>query len=386
MTAGSLVRPPFPAFAAAIAVAATAVFLAPAAPVAADPKPDKVFESEGRKFRVQTLLKRDDVVWGFDFLSSAKIVFTERGGRIGVYELGAKSATDVKGAPKVWEHGQGGLLDVRVHPTDKTKLYLTYSEPSGRGATTTLASANLRGNELKDFKILLSTDAGNRNEIHFGSRIEFDGGGHVFFTVGDRNDRPRVQDLSHHNGKILRLNEDGSVPKDNPFVGRKGAKPEIWTLGHRSPQGLVRQPATGDLWMAEMGPRGGDEVNLVKKGANYGWPVVTYGREYHGPKIGEGTSKPGMEDPVAFWVPSISPSAMTFYDGDKFPAWKGDAFLGNLSGEHLRRLVIDGGKVVKQEELLAGEGWRVRNVRPGPDGNLYLSTDDGWIARLVPVE
>lgn len=346
----------------------------------------KVYESEGQRFQMETLTQQKDVIWGFDFLSDGRIIFTERSGALKIFDPKTTAVSVIKGSPKVWAHGQGGLLDVRVHPKTGDKIYLTYSEPVGKGATTALASAKLAGTDLQDFKKLFSAHESNSNDIHFGSRIEFDGNNHVFITVGDRNERPQVQNLSYHIGKTIRLHEDGSVPSDNPFVNQKDAKPEIWSLGHRSPQGLVRHPVTGDLWLAEMGPRGGDELNLIKRGANYGWPVITYGREYHGPKIGEGTAKEGMEQPVAYWVPSISPSGMTIYNGDVFPRWKGNAFLGNLSSTHLRRLVLDGQKVTKQEELLKDLHWRIRNVRPGPEGFFYLSTDDGKIARLVLVK
>jgi glucose/arabinose dehydrogenase len=354
-------------------------------PVVAAP-PDRTYESEGMKFRIENLVNQRDVIWGFDFLADGRIIFTEREGAIRIFDPATRNVVNVSGAPSVWSNGQGGLLDIRVHPTERTKIYITYSEPVGGGATTALASATLSGTELKQFKKLLSAGDANSNGIHFGSRIEFDGRGHVFFTVGDRNNRPTVQNVGKLLGKIIRLKEDGTVPSDNPFVGRPGAKPEIWSLGHRSPQGLVRHPVTGDLWMSEMGPLGGDEVNLVKKGLNYGWPVITYGREYSGGPIGEGTHKAGMEQPVAYWVPSISPSAMTIYNGEAFPGWKGHAFLGNLSGSHLRLLILDGHRIVRQEPLLRDLNMRVRNVRPGPDGFLYLSTDGGKIARLVPVK
>ena len=250
-----------------------------------------------------------------------------------------------------------------------------------KGATTALASADLSGNSLKNFKKLLSADATNNNGQHFGSRIEFDGKGHVFVTVGDRGERDKAQSLTSHQGKVLRIKEDGSLPKDNPF--KTPSLPEIWSLGHRSPQGLAMRPGSDELWLAEMGPRGGDEINLIQKEANYGWPEATYGSEYYGPKIGEKTI-PGMKEPVVFWVPSISPSALAFYTGEKFPHWKGNIFLANLSGSHIRRLVLKDKEVVKQEVLLEDMA-RFRNLRSGPDGFLYLSTDDGKIGRLIPL-
>ena len=342
------------------------------------------YESIGQKFRYEVLLQQYDVIWGFDFLSSDKIIFTQRSGKINTFDLKTKIVTSIGGAPAVWHSGQGGLLDIKVHPLNPLKIYMTYCEPVGKLATTALASAMLSENKLMDFKKLFVAHEPNDNKIHFGSRIEFDGKGHLFVTIGDRDERSHVQDLAYHTGKIIRLKDDGSVPSDNPFIKTKGARPEIWSLGHRSPQGLVRHPTTGDVWMSEMGPRGGDEINLIKPGLNYGWPVVTYGREYYGLKIGEGTSKQGMEGPVVYWVPSISPSGMTIYNGEVFPKWKGDLFIGNLSGKHLRRLVLEGGKVKSQEELLNDLKLRIRNVRSGPDGLLYFSTDDGKLARLVP--
>ncbi len=337
------------------------------------------------KFDFQELTQQSDVIWGFDFLPDERIIFTERRGSVKVFDSKTKEVVALKGTPKVWAEGQGGMLDIRVHPKT-SKIYFTYSEPVGDGATTALGMATLSGNELKDFKKLFSAHQANDQDIHFGSRIEFDDKGYVFITVGDRNARPNVQSLSYHTGKVIRLNEDGSVPKDNPFAKDKRAKPEIYSLGIRSPQGLSRHPTTGEIWEAEMGPRGGDEVNIIKAGANYGWPVITYGTEYSGLPMGEGGSKPGMEQPIVYWVPSISPSAMTFYNGNAFPEWRGNIFLGCLSGMHLRRLKLDGNKVTEQEVLLKDKGLRIRNVRPGRDGFLYLSTDNGKIARLVPAK
>lgn len=344
----------------------------------------KSYSAGGESFRFEEILRQDDVIWGFDFLPDGRIIFTERKGMMKIFEPKRKGVFEVKGVPAVWSKGQGGLLDVRVHPKNGKKIFFTYSEPIGKKATTALGSADLEGNELKNVKKLFSALEPNSNEIHFGSRIEFDDEGHVFITVGDRNDRPKVQDLKYHNGKVIRLNEDGSVPQDNPFVKTKDARPEIWALGIRSPQGLVRHPVTKELWEVEMGPRGGDEVNIIKPGKNYGWPVITYGREYWGPKIGVGEKKEGMEQPIVYWTPSISPSGATFYTGSVFPKWKNNLFLGTLSGQHLRRLTVEGDKITGQEEMLKDLGMRIRNVRTGPDGFLYLSTDEGQLARLNP--
>ncbi|AGH96183.1 PQQ-dependent sugar dehydrogenase [Pseudobdellovibrio exovorus] len=338
------------------------------------------FVPEKQKVRYEVLTERKDVIWGFDFLKDGRIIFTERGGKIFIFDPKTKRSTQVKGAPQVHARGQGGLLDIRVHPANG-KIFLTYSEPANGKSATALAVAFLVGDELKSFKKIYTAHEASTSDIHYGSRIEFDGKGHVFFTVGDRNDRKRVQDLAYSNGKVIRLKEDGSIPEDNPFK-KKGQRPEIFAYGIRSPQGLAFRPQTNELWLADMGPRGGDEINIIEAGKNYGWPDITHGREYYGPKIGEGTEKVGVVPSVVYWVPSISPSAIAFYDADVFPAWKGNVFVACLSGQQLRRLKLDGSRVVSQEVLLENVD-RFRNVRSGPDGYLYLSTDSGKLGRLL---
>ena len=330
-----------------------AVLLAAAVAAAAPPAYD-----------VELLTQRQDVVWGFDFLPAGRVVFTERGGRLGVFDPKTANVDVVAGAPGVWHNGQGGLLDVRVHPGfAKNKLvYLTWSQPVEDGAATAVGRGRLEGGKLLGFERLLLTNAGGKNGEHFGSRLEFRDR-HLYMTVGERGNRYLSQDPARHNGKILRMGLDGSSP-------------EIWSLGHRNPQGLAKRPGTNQLWSAEFGPRGGDELNLVKKGANYGWPVITYGREYWGPKIGA-TAKEGLEQPVTYWVPSISPSGMTFLSKDV-------AVLACLSGQHIRLVSLKGDAVVGQTSLIEDRRWRVRHVRKGPDGLLYFSTDDGKLARLVP--
>lgn len=342
-----------------------------------------MFTSEGQRFSVEVLTEQRDVIWGFDFLDENRVIFTERGGALKILSLKDKKITSITGAPKVFANGQGGLLDVRVSPVNRDQIYLTYSEPVGEDeATTALGVGTLKGSELSGFKKLFSANAPSDETIHFGSRVEFDGKGHLFFAIGDRNARPKVQDLSFHNGKMIRLKMDGSIPADNPLVKTSNAKPEIWSLGHRSPQGLVRDPKTGDLWEAEMGPRGGDELNFIEPGKNYGWPEVTYGREYSGFPLGV-KEKVGMTQPVAHWVPSISPSAIALYRGKKIQKWDGNIFVACLSGMHIRRLVLSDRKVVKEEELLKSLNYRFRNIRVGRDENLYFSTDSGVIGRLI---
>ena len=337
------------------------------------------------KVKFEKLFEVKDVIWGFDFLPDGKVIFTEREGRLSLFDPQTKKMEPIKNVPKVHAVGQGGLLDVRLHPdfAKNNIIYFTYSEPVGEDkSTTALGMARLNGTELTEVKKLFSAHEPNDNDIHYGSRLEFHEN-HLFFTIGDRNERPNVQKLSYHNGKVIRLKMDGSVPTDNPFYADKTARPEIWALGIRSPQGLTLHPETKELWESEMGPRGGDEINLLKAGNNYGWPEVTYGREYHGPSIGP-SSKPGTEQPLTYWVPSISPSAIAFYTGDNVAAWKNNLFIATLSGGHVRRVVWQDKKVVQQEELLKDLGLRWRSIRMGKDGYLYLGTDEGQFGRLIP--
>lgn len=358
-----------------------------------------VFKSEDYSLSMERLFTVKDVIWGFDFLPDQSIVFTERGGKMKVFSFKGRQVIEVKGVPKVVVKGQGGLLDVRVHPefAKNSWVYFTFSEATnsdGGKYTTVLARAQLKKSELeyyelKNYQKLFAALPASSNTIHFGSRVEFDRKGHVFISVGDRNERPYVQRLSSHLGKIMRLMEDGSIPADNPFVKSADVLPEIWSYGHRSPQGLFYNTLSKELWMAEMGPMGGDEVNVVFSGRNYGWPVITFGKEYFGLPIGEGTSKAGMEQPVVYYVPSISPSGAAFYLGGAsagFSKWSGNIFLANLSGQHLRRLVLDGHTVVHQEVLLAELGFRFRQVRQSPDDKLCFSTDQGLLACLVQTQ
>lgn len=345
---------------------------------------EKSFLSEGQKFKVVDLFQRDDVIWGFDFTSPTEIVFTERSGKIGLFNTQTKVITMLEGVPPVHAEGQGGMLDVSVVPkSNGKKILFSYSHPKDGKATTAVSIATIDGKKLKDSKRIFEAVAWSKNDIHFGSRIVWESPEIFYLTVGDRNERDKAQQLNAHNGKVLRLTLDGKAAKGNPFEGKVGALPEIWSYGHRNPQGLVMDERK-NLLEAEFGPRGGDELNLVKKSLNYGWPVITYGREYWGPKIGT-THKAGMEQPLVHWVPSISPSGMEVYTGNAFPKWKGNIFLANLSGSHLRRLVIDENfKITKQESLLDSLQWRFRDVQTGPDGNLYISGDHGVIAAIIP--
>lgn len=339
--------------------------------------------SFAKTYDVENFVTQDEVIWGFDFQKDGSVLFTQRNGKLFSYNPTTKKTTEITGVPKVYAVGQGGLLDIRVHPKNDF-VYITYSKPfSGGKSATTLIRGKISDNKLTDIQELFVTDFKSTNDHHYGSRIEFDGKGHVFITSGERGERKMVQKLDNHMGKVIRLNEDGSVPKDNPYVGEKSVKPEIYARGIRSPQGLAMRPGTDELWEAEMGPKGGDELNIILPKLNFGWPVVTYGTEYYGPKIGEGAKKEGMQEPIIYWVPSISPSALAFYTGDKMPEWKGNIFLALLSGQHVRRLVLEGQKIVKQEELLKNLDWRFRNVRTGPDGYLWYSTDEGKLGRII---
>jgi aldose sugar dehydrogenase len=287
-------------------------------------------------------------------------------------------------------HGQGGLQDVVLHPqfARNQLVYVSYAGRGDDGVGTELARGRLVGNRLEDVQVLFRQSPKGRAGQHFGGRIVFDRAGYVYLTLGDRGDRDRAQAPGDHAGSVIRLHDDGRVPKDNPFAARAGWKPEKFTLGHRNMQGAALHPQTGALWTHEHGPQGGDEVNIIRAGANYGWPVVTNGVNYViGTKIGEGTAKPGITPPIHHWVPSIAPSGMAFYTGERFPRWQGSLFVGALRDQMLVRLQLDGDKVVKEERLLKNALGRIRDVRAGPDGLIYLLTDDsdGMLARLDPL-
>lgn len=315
----------------------------------------------------EILLRRSEVVWGFDFLPDGRVVFTEREGLLGVFDPKDGKVQEISGAPAVWANGQGGLLDVKAHDG---WIYLTWSHPVADGAATALGRGKLEGAKLRDFSRLLLTNAGGKRGEHFGSRLLFDGP-YLYMTVGERGQRHDAQDLSRHNGKLLRLTHDGKPAGS----GVSKALPEVWSWGHRNPQGLDKRPGRAQLWEMEFGPRGGDELNLIKAGANYGWPKATFGREYWGPRIGAEALE-GTEPPVAHWSPVISPSGIAFLDQDRLA-------VACLNPGHLRLLTLEGDKVVRQRELYAGKGWRFRQVRLGPDGKLWFSTDDGRIGRLA---
>jgi glucose/arabinose dehydrogenase len=350
---------------------------------------DQVEQTEAGALRVRVLATDLEHPWGLAFLPNGDMLVTERPGRLLRLDPDGRNRRPVSGLPAIAAHGQGGLLDVCLHPrfTDNRLIYLSYAGSGEGGFGTEVARGRLDGTRLTDVEVLFRLQPKSGGGRHFGSRLVFDRNGYLFVTLGDRGDRPRSQRLDDHAGAVIRLRDDGSIPDDNPFSGRPGARPEIYSYGHRNIQGAALHPDTGELWLHEHGPQGGDELNLVRSGRNYGWPVITYGVNYViGTSIGEGTHKAGMEQPLHYWVPSIAPSGMTFYQGERFPGWRGNILLGSLKFRLLVRLELDGEKVVREERLLVDRLGRIRDVREGPDGLVYLLTDapDGVLARLEP--
>ena len=330
-----------------------------------------------------------DHPWALAFLPEGRLLVTERPGRMRIVERDGKLGEPLAGLPAVAAGGQGGLLDVALHPqfASNRLVYWTFSEPGDGGASTAVARGRLEGMALRDVQVIFRQQPKVGGGNHFGSRLVFARDGRLYVGLGDRFHRKDdAQALDNHMGKVVRIEADGAVPSDNPFAARAGAKPEIWSLGHRNIQGAALHPASGVLWTTEHGPQGGDELNVSQAGANYGWPVITYGRNYGiGTRIGEGTERADVVPPVAHWVPtSIAPSGLAFLTSDRYPGWKGQLFIGALRAQKLVRIELDGTRVVAQHDLLADRGARIRDVRQGPDGWLYVLTDeaDGQIWRL----
>jgi glucose/arabinose dehydrogenase len=329
--------------------------------------------------------------WAFEFLPDGRILLTERSGNLRIVGPDGKPSAPLRGVPKVLFEGQGGLLDVALDPGFETNrtIYWTFSEPRRGGSGTALAKGTLGESAVENVKVIFRQMPTFDSNGHFGSRIVFAPDGKLMLALGDRQSaraRVQAQDLGSHFGKVIRINPDGSVPQDNPFVGRSDAKPEIWSYGHRNEQAAALDPA-GRLWTVEHGPRGGDELNRPEPGRNYGWPVITYGIEYFGFRIGDGiTAKEGLEQPVYYWDPVIAPSGLLFYDGDLFPQWKGDAFIGGLGSMKLVRLKLENDRVVGEEWLLRDQAKRIRDVKQGPDGALYVVADgpNASLLRIAP--
>jgi glucose/arabinose dehydrogenase len=350
----------------------------------------RTYDSQRHRFRVVTLTADLEHPWGIAFLPDGRMLVTERPGRLRIVAQDGTLSPPLAGVPAVAAQGQGGLLDVALAPdfAQSRTIYLSYAEPGDGGtAGTTAARARLGDGGLENVQVIWRQEPKVSGGAHFGSRFVWARDGNLFITTGDRQNRPFVQDLSKLQGKVIRVRPDGSIPRDNPFVNRAGARPEIWSYGHRNAQGAALHPETGQLWTVEHGARGGDELNAPKAGRNYGWPVITYGRDYSGASIGEGQRKEGMEQPVHYWDPSIAPSGLMFYTGDAFPNWKGNAFVGALGYRLLVRLELDGERVRVEERLLEDVSRRIRAVVQGPDGFIYLLTDEGngRIMRIEPI-
>jgi glucose/arabinose dehydrogenase len=346
--------------------------------------------SEKHVFRVERLTGGLDHPWSLAFLPDGRMLVTERPGRLRIVGRdGRLDPRPVAGVPTVAAVGQGGLLDVVLHPDYARSgwLYLSYAGSGSGGYGTEVLRARLTNHALTESQVIFRMELKTWSGHHFGSRLVFDRAGFLFITLGDRGEMERAQRLDDHAGSVIRLHDDGRVPADNPFVGKPGARSEKFTLGNRNQQGAALHPSTGALWTHEHGPQGGDEINVIRAGGNYGWPVITYGRNYvTGTKVGEGTEKLGMAQPQYQWTPSIALSGMAFYEGKAFPGWRGNLFVGALRGQMLVRLELDGERIVREERLLENVVGRIRDVRVGPDDLIYLLTDsaDGELLRLVP--
>lgn len=353
-----------------------------------------VIDSERASFTIETIARGLVNPWGLAFLPDGTMLVSEREGNLRLVSRAGKIGPALQGLPEIIARGQGGLLDVAIDPNyrNNQRIYFSYSEPSKEGKTnsTAVASAQINKTQLTHLKRIFSQKPKIKSNAHFGSRLAFSPDGTLFITLGDRySHKDKAQTLDNHIGKVVRIHTDGSVPSDNPYVNTKGALPEIWSYGHRNIQGAAIHPQTGALWSGEHGAQGGDELNIDRAGVNYGWPVVTYGEDYGGGKIGEGFKKEGMATPVYYWLPSLATAGMTFYTGDQFPDWQGDLFVASLKAQTLSRLDVEGERVLHEERLLKDEvGKRLRHVVQGPDGYLYLLTDDsnGAILRLVPAD
>ena len=349
------------------------------------------YESEKVRFRVVPLVSGLVHPWSLVFLPDGDLLITERPGRLRVVRHGRLLEEPIAGVPVVASTGQGGLLDVVLHPNFATNrlLCLAYSRRDSDGNGTAIICSKLVGDRLVNSRVIFAAEPSLRGGKHFGCRLVFDVNGNLYATLGDRGIRALAQALSSHPGSVIRIELNGDALADNPFVHQEDAQPEIFTYGNRNPQGLAWQPQTGVLWMHEHGPRGGDELNQVIAGTNYGWPVISYGKEYWSRKaVGEGTHKIGMAQPVHYWVPSIAPSGMAFYSGSRFPQWQGNLFIGSLKFGELVRLEINASQVIHEERLLNGDFGRIRDVRLGPDELIYLLTDspNGQLLRLEPIE
>lgn len=347
-----------------------------------------IFKSDKLTVKLDTIATGLDVPWGMAFLPDGSLLVTERGGKL--YQVKNRKNTEIKGVPDVLAQGQGGLMDIILHPDyEKNRLvYFSYSKPKGSQATTAVMQAKLEGNMLTNQKIVFEALPYASTRHHYGSRLVFDKQGFLFISVGERgNERENPQSLDNALGKIHRINADGSIPDDNPFKDKSGKPTSLYCYGNRNPQGMALNPSTGELWETEHGPRGGDEINIITPSTNYGWPVTSYGINYNGTTITDKTTAPGIEEPLLYWLPSIAPSGTAFVTGDRYKAWKGALLVGSLRFKYLNLCYLDGHKITGQEKLLKNIG-RLRDVRMAPDGYIYVAVEDkkGSVFRLVPIE
>lgn len=350
---------------------------------AASSAPAFIFESRGMKLQREQVETKAGPIWAMTFLPDGALLLTLKSGEIKKYDVEKKTFASVGSVPNVAVHGQGGLLDVVLSPgfTKDRKVFLSYSKRlANEEYTTALGVGTFDGKALRDFRELFVARGSSSRGEHFGGRIIAEPDA-LWLSVGERGERDNAQDLSNHLGKILRLTWDGKPHPDNPFAGRKDALPEIYSFGHRNPQGLVKHPVTGEIWAHEHGPRGGDEINIIKKGSNYGWPKATFGREYWGPAIGR-PKIPGAEEPIHQWTPSIAPCGMVIYSGEALPGWKGLVIAGSLAKTHLNLTEIRNNQMVAEERLFAKDGLRVREVEQSPTGDIWYATDDGSLFRI----
>lgn len=346
----------------------------------------KAQNPENVNYTTELVVSDINIPWGMAFLPDGSMLITEKAGELIHFKNGTK--TLVEGVPEIYVRGQGGFMDVKLHPNYETNgwIYFSYAsaEGEGDGGNTAIIRAKLKDNTLVEKEVLYKASPNSKKGQHFGSRIEFDNDGYLYFSIGERGERDiNPQDITRDCGKIYRLHDDGRIPKDNPFVNSENAKPAIYSYGHRNPQGLIKNPETGDLWEHEHGPQGGDEINIIQKGKNYGWPVISYGINYDGTPFTDITEKEGMAQPLFYWIPSIAPSGMAFVTSNKYPDWKGNILVGSLKFGYLERLVLNKEKVVKREKLLDKIG-RVRDVIQAPDGYIYVAVEGKGIVKIVP--
>lgn len=352
------------------------------------PKTNTPISSENQNFYVDTLHTGLNNPWGMVWLPDGRMLVTERKGELLVFENEQDTGTKISGFPETYERGQGGLMDIQLHPnyTENGWIYATYAKPGQGGGSTALIRFKLGNNEITDLETLYQTMPLSTSGVHFGSRIIFDKAGYLYFSTGERGTKGNAQNLANDLGKIHRLHADGRIPGDNPFVNTSGAKPSIWSYGHRNVQGMVYDGSNDLIYATEHGPRGGDELNIIEKGKNYGWPIITYGIDYSGAIISELTGKPGMEQPIHYWTPSIATCGLLYYTGDRYAGWQGNLFAGALALTHVARIEISNGKYTHEEKLLEGIG-RVRHIAQSPDGFIYILTEGpGMLLKLMPLE